>query len=305
MANIKWSYMDHWKTNTPEGLITPKFSRKYMDRFIKQIAALGFQGIDTFGYTLSIYEAVFGSLRNFREFLQERGIEKVVGAFAGFGEAERGPHVRSEHESMLRQLEEFCKKGVEVGVENLVCMPASTYWKMEPITDEKLRTSAEFWNKVGKMTLEEYGIHTTCHHEFHCGCCQKDEVEKFYAWTNPDYVFFFCDTAQHTIVGLDPVDLYMKYHDRTTGFHFKDTHNLDTKGEYRIPPDPEMMAPSVARWFWEMGTPEGLVDFPALMRSLKNHNYKGWIIVESDQSPNATESAMLNRWYIKNILSTV
>jgi inosose dehydratase len=61
----------------------------------------------------------------------------------------------------------------------------------------------------------------------------------------------------------------------------------------------------IERWFWEMGRPEGLVDFPALYRAIKNHDYSGWIIVESDQSPNPAESAMLNNWYIKNVLDKI
>jgi inosose dehydratase len=54
-----------------------------------------------------------------------------------------------------------------------------------------------------------------------------------------------------------------------------------------------------------MGTPQGLVDFPALIASMKEHNYRGWIVAESDQTPNPSESAMLNNWYIKHALSNV
>ena len=95
MANIKWSYMDHWKTNTPRGLITPYLSKKYMDRYVKQLAALGFQGMDTFGFRLSGYEALFGSLQNYLEFLQERGIEKVVGTFMAYPDVSksRNPNI--------------------------------------------------------------------------------------------------------------------------------------------------------------------------------------------------------------------
>ena len=56
---------------------------------------------------------------------------------------------------------------------------------------------------------------------------QQDEIDKFYSWTDPKYVFFYCDTAQHAIAGVDPVKLYMKYHDRCGGVHLKDTHYVD------------------------------------------------------------------------------
>jgi len=58
----------------------------------------------------------------------------------------------------------------------------------------------------------------------------------------------------------------------------------------------------IERWFWEMGRPGGLVNFIGLMQEIRKQKYGGWIIVESDQSPSPAESAMLNHWYIDNIL---
>ena len=44
MAWTKWSYMDHWVTETPQGPQPPAFNRAYMDRYVKQLSALGFTG---------------------------------------------------------------------------------------------------------------------------------------------------------------------------------------------------------------------------------------------------------------------
>jgi inosose dehydratase len=314
MSNIKWSYMDHWLTDSPQGPVgpfsPPYLAPKYMDKYVKQIAALGFKGFDIFGNRLSTLEIMFGSVKKYVEFLQERGIERIVSVFQAYPNISetRAPHIRSTHDNILHDLEGFIKAVEGLGVENLVVMPASTYWQVEPVTDEKIKIMADLWNRVGKMSLE-HGIKTTCHHEFWCAIRTMDEIEKFYNWTDPKYVYFFCDTAQHTIAGVDPVKLYLKYHDRCTGFHFKDTHNVDTKGEYRLPPDAELIAPSVKRWFWEMGTPEGLVDFPALMRALKDYKYSGWITVEHDKAyvggGNYAESTCMAKWYIDNVLSKI
>jgi len=39
------------------------------------------------------------------------------------------------------------------------------------------------------------------------------------------------------------------------------------------------------------------------MKSIRRHNYAGWIVVECDQAVKpAAESAMLNRWYINKVL---
>jgi hypothetical protein len=40
VAWTKWSYMDHWVTETPQGPQPPSFSRASMDRDVKQLAAL-------------------------------------------------------------------------------------------------------------------------------------------------------------------------------------------------------------------------------------------------------------------------
>ena len=44
--------MDHWREPSPRGLVTQYTSVRSMDRFIKQLAVLGFEGIDTFFFSL-------------------------------------------------------------------------------------------------------------------------------------------------------------------------------------------------------------------------------------------------------------
>ena len=109
---------------------------------------------------------------------------------------------------------------------------------------------------------------TTCHFEFWGAIRTREQLDTFFSYTDPELVFFFCDTAQHTIAGVDPIQLFRDYKDRCTGFHFKDTRNVDEDGSYRTPPDAELMAPDVRRWFYEMGTEGGLVDFPALIKEI-------------------------------------
>jgi inosose dehydratase len=126
--------------------------------------------------------------------------------------------------------------------------------------------------------------------------------------TDAKFVGLAIDTAEMTIGGHDPVTLYESYASRVKHFHFKDTHDKDTLGEYKLPnADFELLSSGgtrkIDRWFWEMGTPEGLVDFPRLVKSLKSHNYDGWVVVESDQSPDPAESALLNAYYVRTVLA--
>jgi inosose dehydratase len=297
---------------TPRGPITPYASRRYMDRLVKQISAVGFLGYDTFLARVPTFEKIFGSLQNFNGFLRDRGMEKVTGVFWS---ANR-PYVRETHDASIRSLEQLLKVADPLAAEVLVNNPTGAYFLMEPVTDEKIKITADFWNRAGKLTLE-HGIKVSCHHEFWCGLNTYETIDKFYKWTDPKLVYFYCDTAQHKIAGCDPVALYLKYHDRCSGFHFKDTHTIDVKGERFLPPDPECIAPSEARWFCEMGTPEGKCDFPALMKAMKEYNYQGWVGVEHDKVDIAkgaradvgggdyASSTCIAGWYIQNVLSKI
>jgi len=312
MSNLKWAYMDHWIMDSARGPQEPNLSRRQYHRYLKQISALGFKGLDTFIFRIfGRYNPMFGSPQEYLKLLQEYGIEKIVSVFDCYPYAtkDRAPHIRATHDGIFASFSGAMKGLDGLGIENLIMMPTSTYWQTEPVTDETIKICADLWNRIGRMTLEGHGVKTTTHHEFWCGIRSLEQIEKFYEYTDPRYVFYFCDAAQHVIAGVDPVALYDRLHGRCSGFHFKDTHTVDTRGEYRTPPDPELMAPSVKRWFWEMGTPEGLVDFPALMRAMKKHGYRGWVSVEHDgpdrTGGNYAESTCIAKWYIDNVLNPI
>jgi hypothetical protein len=153
----------------------------------------------------------------------------------------------------------------------------------------------------GREITAGYGVRLTCHHEFFCGIQSEPDIETFYSYTDPQYVSLFVDTAQHCIAGLDPVALYRRHAHRVSGFHFKDTRNVATGDDHRHRPDSEIMAPTTGKWFYEMGTPHGLVDFEAMMTAVRDTDYRGWISVEHDkankQGGDYSESTAVARWY--------
>ena len=307
---LRYAYMDHWRVDGPQGYVSQYSSVKLLDSFVKQIAALGFEGIETFDFHLGSLTDLFGSLANAREFLQERGIERVLSLFHAvmYRDGVSQAHDPATHDFLFNNALQTMKACGGLGVQNLIVMPAGQYHAVEPVTDEKLRACAELWSRVGRMTLD-YGVRVCCHHEFYCGIHHAEELRKFYEWSDPRYVFWYCDTAQHTIAGVDPVNLYMKLHDRCAGFHLKDTHHVDRRGEYRQAPESEVTAKTTPRWFWEMGTDGGLVDFPALFKAMKAYGYEGWVGVEHDKADigggNYPASTAIAAWYIRNVLQKI
>ena len=308
MSKHKWTYMEHWRAPSPQGPIYQYASMHEMDRFVRQIAAVGFKGLDMFDFNLNQVVEMFGSLPAFEAFLQERGIERLVGIFhAARFTPSQGPHVPESHDGYFERAEALMHRCADIEIENVIIMPLGAYPTVEPVTDEIIKRTADFWSRVGEMTLT-HGAKLSAHHEFWGGIRSLEEVEKFYDWSDPETVFFYCDAGQHVIAGVDPVALYERYHDRTSGFHFKDTHDVDVNEEYRAPADAELNA-SVKRWFWEMGTPEGLVDFPALYAAIEKHGYDGWIGVEHDKANidggSYAEATAVSMWFVGNVLGGI
>jgi inosose dehydratase len=306
---LRWAYMDHWRIDSPQGYVSQYSTVKRLDGFLKQIAALGFEAIETFDFHLGALTDLFGSLANARAFMQERGIDKVLSLFHAimYNDRQSQPHVPATHDHIVSYAEHVVKSAAGLGVENLIVMPAGQYHDVEPVTDERIRACADVWSRVGKMTLE-YGVKTCCHHEFYCGIHSAEQIRKFYEWSDPRYLYWYCDTAQHVIAGVDPVDLYLKLHDRCGGFHLKDTHHVDLVEDYRQRPESEVTASTTRRWFWEMGTEDGLVDFPALFAAMKEYRYRGWVSVEHDKADfggNYPESTAIAAWYIQNVLKKI
>jgi sugar phosphate isomerase/epimerase len=308
---LRWAYMDHWRIDTPQGQISPYTSLRTFDTFLKQLNAVGFEAIETFSFSVETFKELNGTLKDTRRFMQDRGVDKVLGLFVAFLYDDRGmqAHLPHTHDRMFGYARYVASGAVDLGVENLVIMPAANYGAMEPVTDDKLEQIAAIWNRVGKMTLEDYGMKVCLHHEFFCGIHTRDELLKFYAMTDPNYVFWYCDTAQHVIAGVDPVELYLRLHDRCGGFHLKDTHHVDLINDYKRVPEAEVTAKTTPRWFWEMGTEAGLVDFPNFFKAIKHYNYEGWITVEHDKADigggNHHESTAYAAWYIQNVLEKI
>jgi sugar phosphate isomerase/epimerase len=67
------------------------------------------------------------------------------------------------------------------------------------------------------------------------------------------------------------------------------------------------MAPDVPRWFYEMGTDGGLVDFPALVKEIVRSGYDGWLTVEHDKADigggSYAEATAIAKWYIDTVLA--
>jgi sugar phosphate isomerase/epimerase len=300
--------MDHWRVDTEQGPLSQYTSVERFDTFLRQVAAVGFEAIETFDFHLGVMRELFGSLEECRAFMQTRGIERVLSLFHGvmYDERQSAPHVRATHDRMFGYAKYILESSQGLGVQNLIVMPAGLYYDVEPVTDDKIRACAELWSRIGKMTLD-YGVRTCCHHEFFCGIRSEEELRKF-SYECPTRATWSSIATRPSTRSLASIRSHCtSVFDRCGGFHLKDTPSTDRRLSPR--PDAEIMAPTTPRWFYEMGTPEGLVDFPALYRAMKARGYRGLVAVEHDKADigggNYPESTAAAAWYIENVLSRI
>ncbi len=153
-------------------------------------------------------------------------------------------------------------------------------------------------NKLGKIALEEYGIHLTYHHHMGTVVQSLEETDRLLVGTDPKYVSLLFDSGHFAYCGEDPVSIVKKYIDRIKHVHLKDIRpevvkkvkeeNLSflqgvREGAFTVPGD-------------------GCVDFPSIFKVLEEGGYQGYMLVEAEQDPakaNPFEYALKARKYIK------
>ena len=248
------------------------------------------------GYDLFKIQKQFGSYQNFNEFIHERGIEKVTGCFCiNFGSEDKRNHENTyqNQQIVIDALEAF--EG-----NNLVIMPAGQYYGIGPLSDEALKNAADCMNEVGKRARDK-GLWASIHNEFWCAV-NLNNYEKFIEMTNPEYVAYCLDTAQVSIMGVDLLKFYDKWHERIKFLHLKDTTRLAASDKERFGPGAEFSEDGT-RWFFEVG--RGNIDFESLWKLMKKHGFEGWVSIESDGTPDPAASTLLVKNYIDTVLRPI
>jgi inosose dehydratase len=178
-----------------------------------------------------------------------------------------------------------------------------------PLTDADIPAIAEVWNGVGEVARAS-GLNVALHYDCLGAVHTEEQLRALLDATDPGLVGLALDTAELTIGGIDPVAFYEAAPDRVSHVHLKDTRYTDAGEEYLMPGAEMTMLKGgsgrrIERWFYELGTDEGLVDVPRFVEALRRNDFRGWVVVESDHGGNPAELAMLNSWYVQRRLAAV
>ncbi|MCQ2753017.1 MAG: myo-inosose-2 dehydratase [Bacilli bacterium] len=166
------------------------------------------------------------------------------------------------------------------------------------MNDKEWKIFCDGMNKLGKIALEDYGIHLTYHHHMGTVIQDEKEVDRFMKNTNPKYVSLLFDTGHFAYCGVDPLKMVKKYIKRIKHVHLKDIRPKVVaevkkkklsflagvrKGAFTVPGD-------------------GSINFAPIFKVLADNHYQGYMLVEAEQDPakaNPLEYAIKARKFIR------
>ncbi len=161
-------------------------------------------------------------------------------------------------------------------------------------------TFAKGANLVAKRVMDATGLRTVFHHHIGTLVETPAETERLMAMTDPAILGLVFDTGHWTFGGGDPVTGIRQFKDRIWHVHFKDQEpNVARQSREQ---DWDGLTSVGHGVFCELG--KGSVDFPAVLATLREIGYDGWIVVEQDVLPGMgtpKESAARNREYLRGI----
>ena len=264
-----------WAINT--NMFTPL--KPHPEAGFKMAARFGFQGVEPWGNQIQHYLAQPPEV--FKRLLDEAGIG--ISSIASGGEY----FDTSKLQATLDSHATNARFGSYFGI---TALKANLNARLGPenLSAANAKILAKNLNEVGKRTLE-HGVKFAFHPHAWTIVERKPEVEMMLEMTDPKLVFLTLDTCHASVGGIEPAAFVRDHYSRIAHFHFKDTLPVwSAEKGWRGPAPNEQEEISVAKklgvWpgrhaiYQSFGA--GGVDFPALIRVLRERNYDGWISLD-------------------------
>jgi inosose dehydratase len=237
---------------------------------IKRIAALGLQGIEPYAKQIEDHRADPLALK--KKF-DESGVTLIdvsngaKGQSTNFIDPKEIPQTIADHVAFAR---DFLQP---VGSDMFKCNMGAR--PVNGTSNDELKRLADTLNEIGRQTIE-MGVRLAPHPHI-WGPIERDhEIRAMLDLTDPNYVWMTPDTGHLTLGGADAVELMSDYFPRIAEVHLKDTF-AKYRGNTKTPPQQQHFEASV---YHNMGG--GGVDFPAVMKLLRDRHFKGWVVFDMD-----------------------
>jgi len=216
-----------------------------------------------------------------RDVLARHGLACVSGWYSG--RLATGS-VDDEIAAVGPHLELLAKNGATVMVygevaDSIQGSPVALYKRPRFRTDLQWRSYGERVSAFARYTLSR-GVRLGYHHHMGAYVQAPEDVDKLMQVTTPDVGLLF-DTGHMTFAGGDASAMLSRHIGRVCHVHCKD-----------VRPAVIAMARNRAWSFLEavingaFTVPgDGAIDFAAIIATLREHGYRGWLVVEAEQDP--------------------
>lgn len=290
----------------------------HQSRALKTCSVLGFRAIELQGGSgrwnnMGRPEHIrlgHGSAGGFRTWLAEAGIDTVssmtwdpTAPAEEEGSVLRSTSNPADRGPIVAAAEPFLEFLAEIGAETFVVRASESAWRLTG--DPDIDAVARLFDELGRAASDR-GIRLAVDIDCLSAFRPQELREQLLSATDPALVGLSVDTADYVISGYDPAAVIRAHGGRVRHVQLKDTRAVDAADDYRLPNAETALlqgngGPRVERWFFELGTDGGLVDVPGVIDALNEADYRGWVVVESDQSPTPAATAMLNAWYLRSV----
>ena len=251
-------------------------------RAFETISALGYQGVQLLGYVQEAYAG--GKTTELKENLQKLKLDVAALSCVKVKLRPDSP------EMFTAQFRTYAGFLHDLGGEIMQLTDGGE--PRTPYSASEIKSMGARMNELGKMARDAdltvgYHPHVKTIGE------TREGLGRVLDATDPRYVGLIADVAHLTLGGSDPAEVIRTYRERLVLLHLKDVRKdaLDLARQ-----DPGAAAKLKAR-FCEIG--QGVVNFPAVIASLRESSFRGWAIVELDTfTPppgGPAESARINR----------
>ncbi len=247
-------------------------------RFLDELVASGYRWLE-----LGPYGYLPTDPSRLSDELAARGLTCAGGTVAGVG----GPH------RDLKELMDACREVAvltsALGAENLIFVPVPGY--RDDVTGayrEPGQLDADGWqrvashsNELGRMLLEEYGVHFRFHPHADYQVETQEQTERYLDETDPRFVSLCLDTGHLAYRQADVPALIRKYPERIGYVHIK---QMDPAIAARAVAEDLPFGQAVAMGA-SVEPPAGLPDVPSVLEALAGLEAELFVVVEQDMYP--------------------
>ena len=313
-APLRWAYALNQWNSPPTAFVRPEAQT----RALKTISVTGLDAVELQGGSgrwnnLGRPEHILlghGSVEGFRAFLAASGIRRVssmtwdpTAPAEEEGGAFRSTSNPADRAAILDAAVPFVDFLAAIGGETFVVRASESAWRLPD--GPRVAEVAALFDGLGGLCADRgvrLAVDIDCLSAFRPAALR----DALLAETDPATVGLAVDTAEYTVSGHDPVEVLLAHGERIAHVQLKDARAVDSDDTYRRPFAESALLqgaaePGIERWFFELGTPGGLVDVAAILDALRTIGYAGTVVVESDHSPTPATTTLLNAWYLRSI----